>query len=355
MDDQYIMTVDIGIIPHSKPWIAEEDEKFVNEVLHTGMISQGVLVEQFEQRVCNFLQINSGVATASGTSALLMALQALGISKGSEVILPTYVCRNVLDAVLTVGAKPVICDIGNNWVMTSEQVEPLLTEKTAAIIAVHIFGIAVDVQTLKTFGIPVIEDGCQAFGLNIQGMFAGSIGDLGIFSFHATKCLTTAEGGMLVSNNSNLILKARSLRDGGESNMVRTPAPLSDLQAALGLSQLKRYQFFLEKRKKIKGLYFSGLQGLSKVILPEVVNDFLFRFPLRIKMPFNELQAKMLEHNIQVRQGVDDLLHRQVGLSAKHYPNAVQLFNDTVSLPFYPALKEKEYERVINVIKDICK
>jgi perosamine synthetase len=232
MGQQHHMTPVSIAISHSKPWITEEDQHAVNTVLRSGMIAQGAMATEFENSVSTYLDVKAGVATASGTSALVLGLKALDISRDSEVIVPSYVCQNVLEAVITVGAVPVICDVGRDWVVTIKEIEPLITKHTAAIIAVHIFGLASDVSAIQSFGIPVIEDACQAFGLKVNGVPAGGLGDIGLLSFHATKCLTTAEGGMLVSNNSDLISRAKRLRDGDVPVGVRVPAPFSDVQAA---------------------------------------------------------------------------------------------------------------------------
>ena len=318
------------------------------------MIAQGALVEEFEYSVGSYLRLGFGVATSSGTAALVLALQILGIGRGAEVILPTYVCRSVLEAVMTVGATPKICDVGHNWVMTSDEVERFVSDRTAAIIAVHIFGIPVDVESLKDFEVPVIEDACQALGMKVNGVPAGGLGDLGILSFHATKCLTTAEGGMVVSNNNQLIADARRRRDGTNGIAERTPTPLSDLQAALGLSQLSRYDQFLERRRKLRSLYTQAFQSSDVVELLDSDTDFLFRFPLRVKTPFKVLQAKMRERNVAIRQGVDQLLHRDMGMADGSYPNAVKAFEHTASIPFYPALCEQECKDVAEALIEVC-
>lgn len=317
-------------------------------VLRSGMIAHGDLVEKFENSIIQYLNLESGIATANGTAALVLALQVLGVGKNSEVILPTYVCRNVLQAVVTVGATPRICDVGPNWVMTFNEVEPLISKKTAAIIAVHIFGLPVDVQSLQLFCVPVIEDACQAFGLNINGVPAGGTGDIGLFSFHATKCLTTAEGGMLVSSNSQLMKEAKLKRDGVGRIAAQTTAPLSDLQAALGLSQLARYDSFLNLRRKLKLKYFEALNCVAAFQLPDNDIEFFFRYPLRVQTSPEVLQAKIAEYGIHIRKGVDQLLHRELGLSDRNYPNAVKALNQTISIPFYPALSDDSCESVIN-------
>jgi len=341
-------------IPHSRPWIIKEDIESVELALSTGMIAQGDLVQSFEAKMSKYLEVNEGVATASGTSALVLALLSLNLKQDSEVILPTYVCGNVLESILTVGAKPVLCDVDDNWVMTSETVEPHITKKTGAIIAVHMFGMGVDVDSLNAFRVPIIEDACQAFGLSIKNKLAGSLGNIGVFSFHATKCITTGEGGMITSNNNQIIERARALRDGQISYTHRVPSPMSDLQAALGISQLNRYKDFLERRQNIKDYYIRLLS--ASIFCENLANtNFLFRFPLRTHREFRDLQNKFLEHKIHVRRGVDKLLHRMLGFTDCNFPKATQLFEETLSIPYYPALSEKEYDRVSKAVIKICR
>ncbi|MBE9207147.1 DegT/DnrJ/EryC1/StrS family aminotransferase [Nostoc sp. LEGE 06077] len=337
------------MITHSKPWITEADQQAVVTVLSSGMIAQGQLVHQLETKVAHYLDVAGGVAVASGSSALVLALTALGVNNDDEVILPTYVCKSVMESVIGVGAKPVLCDIGHDGNMTQETIAAQVTSKTAVIIVVHIFGVAANTHALKCFGIPIIEDCCQAFGTSINGAKVGSIGTIGIFSFHATKCLTTGEGGMAVSNSSNLLEKMRSLRDGDSFSVKeRITAPLTDLQAALGLSQLSRYSNFLQRRQEIANYYLHHLHNCS-LELPAAINQIsiFFRFPVRVNGNFETYQQQFHHHNIQVRRGVDNLLHRLLGLEPHQFPTAERLFAETVSLPIYPALSNAELQQVV--------
>jgi UDP-4-amino-4-deoxy-L-arabinose-oxoglutarate aminotransferase len=343
------------LIPHSKPWITKDDISAVSKVLATGMVAQGEKVAEFEDTVSRYLGTGGGVATGNGTSSLLLALHALNISKGDEVILPTYVCRNVLEAVFTVGANPAICDVGPDWVMTEKEIEPMITEKTAAIIAVHIFGLPVNIAEINLFNLPVIEDACQAFGLELDDGYAGTLGDVGIFSFHATKCLTTGEGGMLVSKNQEILSKARYIRDGLEKIGQRIPSPMSDVQATLGMAQLSRYNAFLKRRQELKKKYIQILQQVPDVIPPKSNQDFLFRFPIKnlTKKPFEDIQIQMAGRGINVRRGVDSLIHRELQLQDNKFPNAVLHFNHTFSIPFYPSIKNCESHHVASSLMEV--
>ena len=341
------------IIPHSRPWIVEDDYSAVSAVLRSGMIDQGNLTKEFEKSVSNQLGVNGGVAVSSGTSALILALHVIGVKSETEVILPTYVCRSVMEAIQVFGAKPVFCDVGTEWAMTPHSVEDCITEKTSAIIAVHIFGIPVDVQSMMEFGLPVIEDSCQALGTEVGGKPSGAVGTVGVFSFHATKCIATGEGGMMVSSNDIFIEKARTMRDLGSASLPRVAAPFTDFQAALGLSQLKRYPDFLDRRRLIRDAYVNAYRGTHENISvwrDYTKNPYLFRLPLKMSRGFEEAHREFLRHGIQVRRGVDTLLHRETGLSDNLFPNSINLFNATVSIPFYPALQDVEIERLCDAL-----
>jgi perosamine synthetase len=332
------------MISHSRPYITKDDIAAVRKVLESENIAKGAKVFEFEKALAEYIGTKSAFATGSGTAALILGLKALGITENDEVILPTYVCRNVMDAINTIGAKPVFCDIGDEWNMNTETIKPKLTSKTKAIIIVHIFGIPADSKNIKDLGVHVIEDTCQAFGAEANGKILGSESELAMYSFHATKCLTTGEGGALTSNNPKITSRIKELL---EKNFI--PSPMTDVQAALGISQLRKFRQMLNTRKKIAEKYFKELQ-MDNVFLPETVKDksIFFRFPVRIeKLDFENAKKIFFNQGIHVRRGVDSLLHRNLGLDDKKFPCAVKLFGETLSIPIYPALSEEELEKVI--------
>jgi len=219
-----------SIITHSKPWITANDRRIVDQTIKSGLIAQGKLVKEFEENMATYLEVKNSVAFSSGTAALIAALRSLEIKSNQEVILPSYVCQSVLEAVQSSGGKPVLCDVGNHWNMTVDAVTQKITNNTAAIIVVHIFGIPVNTHEFKQLGFPIIEDCAQAFGARVNSSYVGTLGTIGIFSFHATKCLTTGEGGLAISSDPSIINKVRTLRDGNYKTLkTRIPAPMSDI------------------------------------------------------------------------------------------------------------------------------
>jgi perosamine synthetase len=348
------------MIPHSKPFIDETDHQAVRDALASGMIAQGNRVRQFEEAVTAYLGRTGGVAVNSGTAALILSLKALDVHAGDEVVLPTYVCRSVAEAVWAVGATPVICDIGDQWLMSPETVAAKVSSRTAALVAVHMFGIRADVAGLRQFGLPVIEDACQAFEARhepAQGARDKAGGSILVLSFHAIKCLTTGEGGMALSDDPDVLEKMRRFRDGVEAATVaRIGSPMTDLQAALGLSQLGKYDGFLRRRRAIADRYFDALADLP-VQLPYGIRDksIFFRFPVRIRGDFDTCREQLAACGVQVRRGVDALLHRTLAAGDGEFAGAERLFRETLSIPLYPALTDHEIETVVGACRTLLR
>lgn len=332
---------------HSRPWITEADRQAVAETLGSGMLGQGTRVRQFEDALAHWCKAAGGVAVGSGSAALHLALKELGIGAGDAVVFPTYVCTSVLEAVLSTGAEPLLCDVGADWVVTPAEVARVLRPEVKAIIVPHMYGIFADVAAFRAFGPPIVEDLAQAVGARGRALQ----GDVGIFSFHPTKCLTTGEGGMAVSANPARVEALRRIRDGKpESPRARLFAPLSEMAAALGMSQLGRYEQMLARRARIARAYREGLAPVCPGALPKSSLDCMhFRFPLRMAGGLERVAARFLAEGIVVRRGVDRLLHRDLGLSDKAFPMSVAHFDQTVSLPIYPALSDEELQHCVAV------
>ena len=337
---------------HSRPWLPQQCHEAIRAVLRSGMIGQGETTREFERRMSAWVGAADGVAVGSGSAAVFLALAALEAGDGSEVILPTYVCPSVMDAVLTAGATPVLCDVGRDWVVTADNIKDLVNAHTRAIIVPHMYGIFADVASVRALGIPVIEDSAQAVDAHGARRIAG---DILVFSFHPTKCLTTGEGGMAVTARADLLEKMRVLRD-GTGNRPRLFSPLADTGAALGVAQLEIYPEGLERRRRIAAAYREALQAVAPQILPPEqsgTGTMYFRFPLRVPGGLDAFAAEFWNEGIVVRRGVDRLLHRLAGLPDRRFPVAIRLFETTLSLPIYPALSEKELSRCIAAVRRI--
>jgi len=338
---------------HSRPSISGDDVDAVNRVLATSMLAQGPLCQELEQRLSSWFGADGAVAVGSGAAALVLALHSLGIGRGDEVILPTYVCAAVLEAVLSVDAVPVLCDVGESWVMTSTDAARCVSGRTRAIIAPHMYGIFSDIASLRPLGVPIIEDCAQAVGAEGTQHLAG---DIAVLSFHPTKCLTSGEGGIAISSDPDTLGRMRTYRDGGGGEFsTRLFSPISDIAAALAISQANRYGEMLRRRKEIAQHYTNVLERCAPDSLNRTAlrNSMFFRFPVRIKGGLESCQIAFRQRGIHVRRGVDVLLHRKMQLSDYLFPTAVELFKSTVSIPIYPALSQEQELRCVDAMKHV--
>jgi len=342
-----------NVIPHSKPWITAEDYEAIRDVLSSNMIGQGARCRALEQRLAHWIGADDGVAVGSGSAALVLALYALEIESGDEIILPSYVCRSVLEAVLSVEGKPVLCDVGNDWVITAETVMRQITTKTRAIIAPHMYGIFCDIGAIRSLGIPVIEDCAQAVSSESLRQIQG---DLAVFSFHPTKCFTAGEGGVVVSKSKALIDRMRSYRDGEKVSLkARLFSSMSDITASLAMSQLDRFPQILLRRRNIADHYLNALMQarLARINNQAFEQSMFFRFPVIVEGGIESCQESFLQRGIQIRRGVDSLLHRSMQLDDGQFQTSVRLFNTTVSLPIYPALSNEDELRCTEAVTHI--
>lgn len=341
------------LIPHSRPWLTPEDADAVREVLASGMIAQGERTSAFEWEMASWVGAAGGVATSSGSAALQLALTALEVGAGHEVVLPSYVCPSVQEAVVAAGAQPVLCDVGRDWVMTPSDAAAVVGKRTRALVVPHLYGIFADLGAFRAFGLPIVEDCAQAVDARGRRRIEG---DVAVFSFHPTKCLTTGEGGMAVSKDAALVAQLRRLRDGEtDASRRRLFAPLSDIAAELGLCQLARYEQGLLRRRRIVERYRSALADVAQLGLPTLGHDrsMYFRFPLRAGGGAERYQARFAQRGVAVRRGVDKLLHRLRGLSDTRFPRSVEHFETTVSLPIYPSLDDEQLERCTRAAREV--
>lgn len=343
------------MIPHSKVALEEEDIAGVIGVLRSGQLAQGRVVSSLEEKSASLIGVNHAVAVSSGSAALHLSLLSLGVSEGSEVILPSYVCTALLNTTHYVGATPVLADIDpNTYNITSENIKKVITDKTKAVIVPHMFGLPAHIDAILSLGIPVIEDCAHSVGATVNGRKAGSFGLVSILSFYATKMLGAGEGGMVLSNDRGLIEGIRDLRayDERESYTVRYNYKLTDIQAALVASQLNKLSAFIQNRKEIAAIYNHGLKraGVRLPLVPEQREHIYYRYVILLENSL-EFMKEMQKRGIECRRPVFKPLHRYLSLPG--YPITDEVWERAVSIPIYPSLTVEEAHRIVDAIKAI--
>jgi len=344
------------IIPHSRPSIIGSDIKAVSSVLESGQIAQGPSVDKFEKQFSDFIEKKETAATSSGTAALHLALLSLGVKEGDEVIVPSFVCTAVLNAVLYTGATPFVADIDpGTYNISVDAVKGAITQKTKAVIVPHMFGCPAEIDELSNLGIPVIEDCAQSVGAHYKGRKIGSFGILSVFSFYATKVFTTGEGGMVVSDSEELISRVKDLRDydNKDEYALRFNYKMTDIQASLGSSQLSRLEEFLDRRRMIADSYFKEFKDcdFSLPARKEGREHIYYRFVAQTEGDASVYLERSQKNNVMCRRPVYIPLHVCLGLSG--YPHTMEAWKKTVSIPLYPSLTKEEIEKIIAVVKEI--
>lgn len=344
------------MIQHNKPLLDKKDLQIVTKNLQSGMIACGETVEKFEEAMTKFLGKGESAAVASGTSALFLALWALGVKENDEVITSTYVCSAVLNAIYLCRATPVLVDIKeDDFNIDPLAVKKVLTKKTKAIIAPHIYGVPADIKALRKFGIPVIEDCAQALGAKVGGQSVGTLSDISIFSFYATKLITTGHGGMVFSRSTKLINRIRDYRefDCRKEYYPRFNFKMTDFQAALGLSQLTKLKSFLAKRESIADSYKKICDGYGVSYQQSGAGSVYYRFVIRQPNIKNELLKGGIKTIIPIEPW--ELLHRYLKQPVNHFPIAEKIARSTLSLPLYPAMTKAEIIKTTRTLESVVR
>ena len=271
----------MSFIPVNEPLLNGNEKKYLCECIDTGWISsEGPFVKEFEQKMCATVERKYGIAVSNGTAALEIAVQALGIGKGDEVIMPTFTIISCAMAVTKVGATPVLVDSDMyTWNMKADEIEAKITTRTKAVMMVHLYGLPAEVDKISAvaqkYHLKIIEDAAEMHGQTFDGKPCGSFGDISIFSFYPNKHITTGEGGMIVTDDENLAERCRMLRNlcfRKDARYVHDEISdnyrFTNLQAAVGLAQLERLDEFIERKREMGRYYTEHFKGVEGLILP---------------------------------------------------------------------------------------
>ncbi|RMG01948.1 MAG: DegT/DnrJ/EryC1/StrS family aminotransferase [Nitrospirae bacterium] len=349
--------------------IKDEILKEIDSVLESSRYVLGNKVRDFEHAVARYHDVRHAVGVASGTDALNIALKALGVGEGDEVITTPFTFFATVEAIIYQRARPVFVDIDPVTMnIDVAKLESAITEKTRAILPVHLFGLPVEMDPLlevaERHGLSVVEDTAQAFGAEYRGRKAGSFGDAGCFSFYPSKNLGAyGDGGMIITNSDEIKDKALMLRNHGSVSgyihgSIGMNSRLDEIQAAILLVKMKRIEEFNQLRIKKAEFYTAHLSDI--VVCPQVPEGFTHVFhQYTIRTPERDMLKDALS-----KEGISSVvyyplpLHLQEALKNLGYregdlPEAEKASQEVLSLPIYPELEESEQERIVKVIRDV--
>ncbi len=389
-------------IPITKPYFGEEEKRALIETLESGWIVQGPKVAEFERLFAEFTGAKYAIATTSCTTALHLSLIAMGIGPGDEVLLPSLTFVATANVIEYTGATPVFCDIDlDSFNIRVDEIQKKISRKTKAIIPVHLFGLSAEMDTIMDlanhYNLKVIEDSACGLGTYYNGRHVGNIGNIGCFSFHPRKVITTGEGGMIITNDPELMVTFRSLRDHGaiksdlerhidlggsllpEFNQLGYNYRLTDLQGALGIAQMKRLKEIIHIRKSRAERYHQILKGEKWIKIPEVTERNTHSYQsyvclikpkgrlLNIEPPSfeevsilhekrNKLMGYLESRGIAVRQGTHAVHNlgyykKKYQIRPEDYMNSLIAEKLSITLPLYCQMTDKEQNHVVEELK----
>lgn len=367
------------MIPVNEPLLDGNEKKYLLECIDTGWISsEGSFVREFEQKFADRVERKYGISVTNGTSALDAAVEALGIGPGDEVILPAFTIISCINQIVRTGAIPVLVDSDlETWNMDVSKIEARITDRTKAIMVVHIYGLPVDMDPVleiaRRHGLKIIEDAAEMHGQTYKGKPCGSFGDLSTFSFYPNKHITSGEGGMIVTSDDRLAEDCRSLR-----NLCFQPGKrfvherlgwnmrMTNLQAAVGLAQLERLDEFVRRKRTMGHRYDELLANIPNVKLPLAKVDYAeniywvygLLIDEELEMDAIEVMKLLAEKGIGTRpffcpMHMQPVLQRMGLFNGEHYPVAENLYRNGFYIPSGLALDEEAMEKVAQAVRDV--
>lgn len=364
------------MIPVCAPYLSGREKEYLIDCLESNWISsKGRYIDEFEERFARFCNKKYGIAVSSGTAALHVALEALGIGKGDEVIIPVFTMIATAFAVVYTGAVPVLVDSEpDTWNIDVKKIEEAITERTKAIVPVHIYGHPCEMDEImriaKRHNLLVVEDAAEAHGAIYKGKKAGSFGDINCFSFYANKIITTGEGGMVVTDDIRLAERARSIRNLSHSEKrflhreIGYNYRMTNMQAAVGCAQLEYINDLIDLRRKNANCYIRELSNVPGIILPverQEAKNVYWMFSIRIDhkktgIDRSEFRAQLFERSVETRDFFVPVNKQPVfseRFKARSYPVAETISRDGLYLPSGSGLKEDELLYICITIKEI--
>lgn len=374
-------------LPYGQQWIDEDDIQAVVNVLKSDYLTTGPTIGQFEREFAKYVDAKYAVAFANGTAALHAACFAAGITENDEVITTPLTFVASANCVLYMGGKPVFADVDPaTYNINPKSIEEKITKNTKAIIPVHFAGQPVDLDEVhsiaKKNGLIVIEDAAHALGATYKNKRIGSLSEMTMFSLHPVKHITAGEGGMITTNNKEYYQKLRQFRTHGitkspdecykydgpwyyEMQFLGYNYRMTDIQAALGLSQLRKVAAFIERRKKYAALYNEEFKKMEELICPKEIknaNSSWHLYAIRLNLEkittnrkeiYEALQRENIGVNVHYIPVHTQPYYRNLGYQSGICPNAEKIYEEIITLPLFPKMTEKDVRDVIFAVKKV--
>ena len=363
--------------PTARPYIGKKEERYVLQVLRSGILSIGPFIERFEKAFAKKLGVKYACAVSSGTAGLHLSLIAAGIKAGDEVITSPFTFVASGNTILYVGAKPVFCDIDpKTYNMDTGDIVRRITSKTRAIMPVHIFGQPANMGAImriaKKHKLLVIEDACESLLAEYKGEKTGTFGKSAVFAFYANKQMTTGEGGMIVTNDAKINELCRSLRNQGRaSNMqwldhdrLGYNYRMDEMSAALGLAQIENIDFLITKRREVASWYNEALSPLADhIVLPYTApraTHTWFVYVISIRNPMidrDKVITELAKKGVQTKPYLPSIhlfeFYKKMGHKTGEFPVSEDLSKRTLALPFYIGLTKKDTGNIAKTLREV--
>lgn len=386
------MTTRKAFVPFFRPSLGPEEEEAVISVLRSGWLTTGEVAARFEKEFADYTGVRHALAVSSATAGLHLALESLGVGPGDAVITTPYTFASTAEVARYLGADPVFADIRSDSMnIDPEEVEGVLrrlqreNRKVSALMPVHVAGLPCDMAALRDiaarYGVPIVEDSAHAFPVRIGNDFVGSLGEAGVYSFYATKTITTGEGGMLVTDRDDIAARVRIMRLHGIDRDVwdrytsrdaswryDVVAPgykynLTDIAAAIGRIQLAKARGFLAERTRIARRYREAFSDEDFLVLPQAAENHAWHLFI-VRLVADRLTVDREEFAEELtRRGIGISVHfiplhimsyyrGKYDLRPESFPRAMECYRTCISLPLSPSLSDEEVEQVITAVKE---
>jgi len=361
------------MINQIEPWINEEELVELKRVTDSTFLTEANLTREFEGMTRSLTGAKHSIAMMNGTVALFCSMKALGIGPGDEVIVPDMTFIATANAVIMAGAKPIFCDVyPDTFCIDVERAEGTISEHTKAIIPVHLYGQSADMVKIKIlahkYNLRIIEDAAQGIGVTFENRHVGTLGDLGVLSFYGNKTITCGEGGMVLTNDDELASKCYRLKNHGRDKKgifvhedIGYNFSFTEMQAAVGISQMKKLSKIISRKKVIHELYRRALANLDRLLPVHIDNrtEPVYWFTSFLSDDVDELSKYLLESDIQTRRFFYPL-HLQpcyknnemFAANKRNFPVSEDIYKRGISLPSSYTLKEEEQTFVIKKIEE---